>query len=151
MPRERRNPLERDAEGRKQCRHCDEWLDVSQFPPHSSRPDGLYSYCKGCQSITVRKDKLWRLYKLTPEMVVELLHSQGNACSICENHLTVQNLHVDHDHSCCLLTKGSGSGCGRCVRGLLCPSCNLGLGSFGDDPETLSRAAKYLRRKRNAS
>ena len=29
-------------------------------------------------------------------------------------------------------------------RGIICSSCNTGLGRFGDDPETLQRALEYL-------
>lgn len=51
---------------------------------------------------------------------------------------------IDHDHSCC---PGEGS-CGKCVRGVLCGSCNKMLGYARDDPERLQAAISYLRRVR---
>jgi hypothetical protein len=53
------------------------------------------------------------------------------ACEICG---TVGRLDADHDHA---NTK---------QRGLLCRSCNQGLGDFKDNPVRLERAAAYLRR-----
>ena len=49
---------------------------------------------------------------------------------------------VDHDHTCC---PGPHS-CGKCVRGLLCGSCNTGIGMLGDNENGLLRALEYLRR-----
>lgn len=57
----------------------------------------------------------------------------GNRCAICGAMETEgQKFAVDHCHAT------------GCLRGLLCPPCNLGLGSFRDDPERLRKAAKYV-------
>jgi hypothetical protein len=76
---------------------------------------------------------------LTPEAVQELRDIQSGLCAICATELTLP--HIDHDHACC---PGSSS-CGRCVRGLLCASCNHMLGKAYDKPEVLEAAARYLR------
>jgi hypothetical protein len=48
---------------------------------------------------------------------------------------------IDHDHGCCPARKRS---CGKCVRGLLCVRCNVGLSYFGDNPESLAAAGAYV-------
>lgn len=63
-------------------------------------------------------------------------------CEICGSKEL--KLHVDHDHKCCPGVKS----CGKCVRGLLCPGCNHGLGNFRDNEERLLLAAAYLRKSR---
>jgi nitrate/TMAO reductase-like tetraheme cytochrome c subunit len=66
------------------------------------------------------------------------LAEQGGSCAICHQNrshpLADQLLDVDHCH-----TTGK-------VRGILCRSCNIGLGHFMTDPALLRAAADYLER-----
>ena len=56
-----------------------------------------------------------------------MLERQAGLCPICRRGLG-DKPHVDHDHE-------TGE-----VRGLLCFTCNVGLGNFSDDVERLQRA-----------
>ena len=86
----------------------------------------------------VRAHKLKDKFGITPEEYERLLYIQNYRCAICEKkQLHVRRrLAVDHDHKT-----------GK-IRGLLCTGCNPALGGFGDNPETLRRAAYYLERSR---
>lgn len=94
-----------------------------------------------------RKHLLGR-YGLTQETFNALLAEQGGGCAICgstDPKTHHGKWHIDHDHACCV---GRGQRtCGSCVRGLLCGPCNTGLGQFGDDPDRLEAAVKYLRKQ----
>lgn len=69
--------------------------------------------------------KLWR-YGLTQEQFDVLLTAQENSCGMCHEPFAEGSpIYVDHDHACC---PGEKMSCGKCVRGLLCRSCNTGLG-----------------------
>jgi hypothetical protein len=57
--------------------------------------------------------------------------------------------HLDHDHGCC--PYGVRAGCAKCVRGILCHFCNLGLGLFKDDPTRLRAAAAWVERPRETA
>lgn len=58
---------------------------------------------------------------------------QGGCCKICGGPPNGKGLfHIDHDHQT-----------GK-IRGLLCATCNVGLGSFKDDKELLHKAITYL-------
>jgi Recombination endonuclease VII len=64
-----------------------------------------------------------------------LLAEQGHVCAICqETPPEDEPLGVDHCHTT-----------GR-IRGLLCNTCNSGIGYFRDDPKLVDQAARYLRR-----
>ncbi|MBT2536250.1 endonuclease VII domain-containing protein [Arthrobacter sp. ISL-69] len=70
-----------------------------------------------------------------------LLAFQEGTCAVCPRPLTTsRRLAIDHDHACC---PGEAS-CGNCIRGLLCPNCNRGLGLFQDSATFMMRGAKYL-------
>jgi hypothetical protein len=78
-------------------------------------------------------------------MIQAMRYRQGDRCAICLAQLPIVPA-IDHDHAAAK-THGHREtvGCGRCVRGLLCNSCNLVLGYAADKPEILDRAAMYLR------
>ncbi len=62
-----------------------------------------------------------------------MVAKQEKKCSIC-GEAPKRKLYIDHDHQ---TTK---------FRGLICHHCNLGLGSFKDNPKILQRAIDYLTR-----
>jgi hypothetical protein len=62
--------------------------------------------------------------------IERLVGQQHGTCAVC---LEKPPKHVDHDH-------GSGK-----VRGILCFSCNRGLGKFDDDPAVIAQALYYLK------
>jgi hypothetical protein len=80
-----------------------------------------------------RAGHLKRKFGISLEQYEEMLAAQSGGCAIC-GVLPPENgsLHVDHDHET-----------GR-VRGLLCFSCNGGIGQFQEDPLILRAAVRYL-------
>jgi hypothetical protein len=79
-----------------------------------------------------------------------MLQIQENRCANAECKKVFTNTFgsrptIDHDHSCC----PGRQTCGKCVRGLLCESCNHGLGQFKDSVEKLRGAADYLEIHKN--
>lgn len=68
-------------------------------------------------------------YGLTPAEYDALVTAQKGLCAICKER---KRLHVDHCHNT------------NVRRGLLCDTCNMGLGLFYNEPERLRAAANYL-------
>jgi hypothetical protein len=76
------------------------------------------------------------LYGLTVEQYDAMLIEQNYVCAICnksEKSSTKGVLFIDHDHKT-----------GK-VRGLLCDTCNRGLGYFYDNKLFLHNAIEYLK------
>ena len=85
---------------------------------------------------------LWTNFRIREKDYEKILMEQDFRCAICRIHQSTQNkaFAVDHDHLCC----DGKRCCGKCIRGLLCFECNIGLGKFKDDPEILKKALGYL-------
>ncbi|QSM04400.1 endonuclease VII domain-containing protein [Mycobacteroides abscessus subsp. abscessus] len=90
---------------------------------------------------TAWESRLMKTYSLSPEQYWAVYEAQGRKCAICQRATGAsRRLSVDHDHSCC---NGPVS-CGKCVRSLLCSTCNKLLGHIRDDVQTAERIKDYL-------
>lgn len=92
----------------------------------------------------VRTYGLRSKYGMSVQDYEKLFADQGGVCALCQepetkiHHVSgkVQALAVDHDHACC----PTANTCGKCVRALLCASCNTLLGRI----ETRKLEAKLV-------
>ena len=98
---------------------------------YSASPKGKATHKRYNSSPTRKVVELCLKYGITQEFYNTLMVSQRHVCAICENSA---KLVIDHDH----IT-------GK-VRGLLCNSCNTGIGFLGDSPKRLKKAITYLRK-----
>jgi Recombination endonuclease VII len=84
------------------------------------------------------QSKRWALkhkYGLTQDEWNQIFASQDFRCLICRTAEPAgTGWHTDHNHE-------AGT-----VRGILCSSCNIGIGLFKDNPKLLREAANYLER-----
>jgi len=76
-------------------------------------------------------------YGMTMQDYQDLVKKQDGRCAICGNLPQGRckgdrELHVDHDHQ------------SNKIRGLLCMDCNLALGGFHDNAQSLRQAVGYL-------
>lgn len=86
--------------------------------------------------VAIQRRYQLKQYGITENDYQKMLAEQKGVCKICGVEETV-NLSVDHCH-----TTGT-------VRGLLCKKCNVGIGYFKDNPDTLAKAIEYLQGKEN--
>lgn len=111
------------------CTKCRTELDLDQFADNPRLPAGRNYWCKVC--VTVHK------YGMNRNSWDALLLSQGLTCALCKRaDPGPRGWHTDHCHE-------SGK-----VRGILCASCNLGLGFFRDDASALEAASRYVKHHR---
>jgi len=73
-------------------------------------------------------------YGITEEQLEHIKNSFNYSCMICgiEEKDLERKLCIDHNHT------------NNQVRGVLCSSCNLGIGNFKDDINLIEKAIQYL-------
>lgn len=140
----------------KTCSACQRDRPLTEFHRNRTQRDGLAGECKACKnaqraerhrknpeirrrtnriyvsSDAWRNERLKREYGITLDDYERMLSEQGGACAICGALPGARRLAVDHCHKTGV------------VRGLLCTSCNVGIGNLADDPELLRSAIRYL-------
>jgi len=113
-----------------------------------ANPDKVKAYYENNKELVNSRSKEWyesnkdrvkhlnlqRDFKISLEDYNNLMDKQDDCCGICKRHKSEFKIKfaVDHNHDT-----------GK-VRGLLCGSCNNGLGRFKDSVDLLSNAIKYL-------
>lgn len=125
-----------------ECAHCG---PVSLKRRNPRTPDGAVRWsCKKSEVFTsTQRRRGWvQRYGMTVADYDAMEARQNGVCAICGGPPRAgSNLHIDHDHACCPVRKRS---CGKCVRGLLCPTCNVLLHHFDADPDFVDRITSYL-------
>lgn len=155
----------------KPCSKCKEIKALGEFHKNKKSKDGLSYICKYCALAKTKKwyqgnkekhaqrQKLWeednfsqrkiyyrnyrlkKNYGLSIEDFEDLLNSQDGKCKICgTDNPAGHNWCVDHDHNCC---PGERT-CGKCIRAILCNTCNVKLGIV-EDLDFLNLARNYLK------
>lgn len=115
----------------KPCTRCktSKPLTAEFFPLHNKTKSGFDSWCRACRSTYRSEICRGKHRNAIADDLLKDLKATVTQCVICG---TSGPLVVDHDHK-------TGQ-----VRGMLCSSCNCGLGHFKDDPLLLEFAAQYL-------
>ena len=161
----RRTQAQLDVHGKRRCSACQRVKYLTDFYRDARGRSGRGYRCKDCVKTATsahnasdperkrqrdaeyrrnqenrartRQRRLRQKYGISADEYDRLLASQGGGCAICggvETDSRSRELPVDHDHA-------TGA-----VRGILCDPCNRVLGLFGDDPATVRRAVRYLRK-----
>lgn len=121
---------EADNPGKCWCVECQGWLPEDQF--YRTGVNGKF------WTVRCRPCKVAYTHGTT---VVAILQKQGTNRPQCAACGAVDELKVDHDHSCCR----SSTSCGKCVRGYLCHECNTAEGLLKTSERAMALAAYMLR------
>ena len=128
---------------KKTCTKCEVEKELTEFYKSKIGPQGRSSECKACTNARQkanydpaknRAKNLRNRFGMSLEEYDQMLEKQNGQCKICGTDTPGNKgrFVVDHNHA----TGG--------VRGLLCWSCNVGIGHLRDDPSILLSAFNYL-------
>lgn len=132
-------------EGLKRCAHCKVIKFTDEFNP---RGGGYFvAYCRDCEKARYQENvgairEIRREYRLgVPPGTYEYLIAQfGAECSMCGTKKQTgtgaesNQFCIDHDHETDV------------VRGLLCNTCNVGIGMLQHSSKILQSGINYLKR-----
>lgn len=141
----------------KTCTNCKETKCFSEFFKETRAKDGFLAHCKTCKKqylqkwVSENKEKKAKAnsswyykskHNISYNEFRERASAQNNKCALCSVDLSFDKIQdnkavMDHCH-----TSGH-------KRGVLCYSCNLGLGKFKDNIKTLQNAVNYLKEYQN--
>ena len=119
---------------RSQCKKCCYEQSTAWFKANPDKTREIHRVWKKAHPEGRYLNHILQSYGLTESGYDALFLSQNGACAVCERPLKRldSDTNVDHDHKTGL------------VRGLLCRSCNVGIGHLQDDPVLLRKAAEYV-------
>lgn len=132
------------------CTKCNVSKELVDYYPSNGT---LQTQCKQCtkqrmklyrEANPVKIKESWKRsgyatkYGITLEQYNEMFALQAGSCAICKKHQSElqKALAVDHCHTT------------QMIRGLLCSTCNIGLGYFQDSETSLLAAIEYLKQSK---
>lgn len=131
----------------RRCTKCKKVKTAENFDKNPEARTRLRAWCLDCRKNYQREynrihkngkvldNRLRNQFGISLDDYRRLLAKQRNRCAICRSDEPgngFERFLVDHDHETGL------------VRGLLCVSCNSGLGHFRDSVKLIEAAGRYL-------
>jgi hypothetical protein len=118
------------------CQKCNGHFSPTHFFKRTSSIKTNY-YCyknKEREKKSSWEHKLKTFFKITTDVYFKMLSQQNNCCAICNRHEKEFNkkLSIDHNHD----TKQ--------IRGLLCTTCNHGIGLLQENINLIYKTISYL-------
>ena len=111
------------------CKVCSRARSAAYYAANKDRQKAKHREWVAANKERVAAHKAKSAYGIPLDEYEQLMHE--GKCAICGN---TERLRIDHCHV------------SERVRGVLCDSCNKGLGFFRDDPARLRAAIRYLKR-----
>jgi len=125
--------------GRPRIRDAQYWKDygVTYYQTHKESIKKDKRKYRENNKIKLSNAERFRRYGISENELYLLFNKQNKSCAICRKPLVLYSpikgvsAHVDHDSE-------------YGVRGILCHSCNIGIGNLQHDPFIIRAAERYL-------